>query len=138
VVPRADRPHANEAITSDASALALATCDPDSRDANAPAAPRSLGCGSWTGPPVALTATPVPVAGTRPGVLAGRGALAAAAAGELGDLGRNGGLHQQLRTEPRHLLQHYRQLPTRSKQLIDTAMDARDRRFRAQVRAESP
>jgi len=42
-----------------------------------------------------------------------------------------GGLHQLLRTEPRHLLQDYPQLLIRSKHLVDVATDARYRRIGA-------
>jgi hypothetical protein len=54
---RTDRPRTNEAITSDSSAFVFVTCDPNSRDANAPAVPRSFGLDSLTGPAVVLTVT---------------------------------------------------------------------------------
>jgi hypothetical protein len=54
---RTDRPRTNEAITSDSSAFVLVTCDPNSRDANAPAVPRNFGLDSLTGPAVVLTVT---------------------------------------------------------------------------------
>ena len=67
---------------------------------------------------------PVPVAGPRPGVRARRGPLVAVAAEELGDLGFQSGLHQQLRAEPGDIFQDLRQLPARGKQLIDMVADA--------------
>ena len=54
---RTDRPRTNEAITSDSSAFVLVTWAPNSRDANAPAVPRSFGRASCTGPAVVLTVT---------------------------------------------------------------------------------
>jgi hypothetical protein len=54
---RTGRPRRKEAITSVSSAFALATCDPNSRDANASVAPRSFGRDSCTGPAVVLTVT---------------------------------------------------------------------------------
>jgi len=58
---------------------------------------------------------PVPVAETRPGMLAVRRPLVAVAAEELRDLSLQRGLHQQLRAEPRDLLKDLRKLLTRSK-----------------------
>ena len=107
---RTDRPRTNEAITSDSSALVLVTCAPNRRDANASVVPRSLGRAKVTGPAVVLTVTsryPLRDPGGRP---ARRGPLVAVAAEELGHLGLQRGLHQQLRAEPGHLLQDLRQL----------------------------
>src|SRR5205814_4113644 len=67
---------------------------------------------------------PVAVAGAGPGVLGRRGPLVTVTAEELGDLGFESGLHQQLRAEAGHLLQDLRQRPALSKQLIDVATDA--------------
>ena len=72
---------------------------------------------------------PVPVTGTRPGILAGRGPLVTVPAEELGDLGFEGGLHQQLRAEPGDLLQDLRQRPVLGEQLIDVAADTVGRRY---------
>jgi hypothetical protein len=52
---------------------------------------------------------PVPVAGTRPGISAGRGPLVAVTAGELSDLSLEGSLHQQLHAEPGDIFQDLRQ-----------------------------
>ena len=67
---------------------------------------------------------PVPVPRAGPGILAGRGPLVAVAAEELGDLGLQRGLHQQLRAEPGDLLQDLRQMLVLSEQLVDVAADA--------------
>ena len=72
---------------------------------------------------------PVPVTGTRPGIFGQRGRGVAVPAEELGDLGFQGGLHQQLRAEPGHLLQDLRQRPVRGEQLIDVAVDTVGRRY---------
>src|SRR5205085_5564595 len=83
-----------------------------------------------TGPAVVLSVTSLyPLRDPRPGVLAGCRPLVALAAEELGDLGFQGGLHQQLRAEPGHLLQDLRQLPARSEQLVDVAVDALGRGY---------
>jgi len=66
---------------------------------------------------------PVPVARSGPGVLAGGGPLVAVAAQELGDLGFQRRLHQQLRAEPGDLLQDLRQRAILGEQLIDVAAD---------------
>jgi hypothetical protein len=52
---------------------------------------------------------PIPVARPGPGVLADRGPLIVVPAEELGDLGLQRRLHQQLRAEPGHILQDLRQ-----------------------------
>ena len=72
---------------------------------------------------------PVPVAGPGPGVLAGRRPLVAIAAGELGDLGLQGGLHQQLRAEPGDLLQDLRKRLVLGEQLIDVVADTVSRGY---------
>ena len=56
------------------------------------------------------------------GILAGRGALVAVPAEELGDLGLQRGLHQQLRAEPGDVLQDLRKLLVLSEQLINVAI----------------
>ncbi len=66
---------------------------------------------------------PVAVAAARPDSLAGLGPLIAVPAGELGDLGLQRGLHQQLRAEPGHVLQNLRQRPAPGEQLIDMVAD---------------
>jgi hypothetical protein len=72
---------------------------------------------------------PVPVTRTRPGILGARGPGVPVAAEELGDLGLQGGLHQQLGAEPGHLLQDLRQRPVSSEQLIDVATDTVGRQY---------
>ena len=73
--------------------------------------PRSFGRASCTGPAVVLTVTSrYPFRDPGRASLAGRGPLVAVAAEELGDLGLQRGLHQQLRAEPGDLLQDLRQL----------------------------
>jgi hypothetical protein len=72
---------------------------------------------------------PVPVAGPRPGILASRGPLVTVTAKELGDLGLKSSLHQQLGTEPGHLLQDLRQRTAVSEQLIDVVADTVSRRY---------
>src|SRR5512135_3885083 len=54
---RTDRPRTNEAITSVSRALALVTCAPNRREANASLVPRSLGRARATGPAVVLKVT---------------------------------------------------------------------------------
>jgi hypothetical protein len=66
---------------------------------------------------------PVPVTRTRPGIVAGRGPLVPVTAEELGDLGLQRGLHQQLCAEPGHVFQDLRQLLVLSEQLVDVAAD---------------
>jgi hypothetical protein len=46
---------------------------------------------------------------------------------KLGDLGLDGGLHQQAHPEPGHLLQHLAQLPLRAEQVVYLRADALDR-----------
>jgi hypothetical protein len=72
---------------------------------------------------------PVAVTGTGAGVPGRRGAGVTVPSEELGDLGLEGGLHQQLRAEPGHLLQDLRQRPALSKQIIDVAADTVGRRY---------
>ena len=72
---------------------------------------------------------PVAVPGPRAGILAGRGPLVAVPSQELGDLGLQGGLHQQLRPEPGHLLQDLWQRTVSSEQLVDVAVDTVGRRY---------
>jgi hypothetical protein len=72
---------------------------------------------------------PVAVTRTGPGVFGQLGAGVAAPAEELGDLGLEGGLHQQLRAEPGHLLQDLRQRPVLGEQAIDVAVDTVGRRY---------
>src|SRR5437660_1105368 len=64
-----------------------------------------------------------------PGIGGTRGTGVPVAAEELGDLRFQGGLHQQLRAEPRHLLQDLRQRPVSSEQLIDVVADTVNRRY---------
>ena len=71
---------------------------------------------------------PVPVPRPGPGIAAGRGALVTVPAEELRHLGLQGGLHQQLRAEPGHLLQHLRQRTILGEQLIDVVADTVSRR----------
>ena len=86
--------------------------------------PRSFGPGQGHRPGGRLDAHfPVPVTGPGSGVLAGRGPLVAIAAGELGDLGLQGGLHQQLRAEPGDLLQDLRKRLVLGEQFIDMVAD---------------
>ncbi len=72
---------------------------------------------------------PVPVTAAGPGTGAGRGPLVAVPAQELGDLGLQRGLHQQLRAEPGHFLQDLRQRTAVSEQLINVATDTVGRRY---------
>jgi hypothetical protein len=72
---------------------------------------------------------PVAVTAARPGVLAGAGPLVAVPAEELGDLGSQRGLHQQLCAKPGHLLQDLRQRPVSSEQIVDVAADTLSRRY---------
>jgi hypothetical protein len=72
---------------------------------------------------------PVPVAEPGPGIVGTRGTGVPVVAEELGDLRFQGGLHQQLRAEPGHLLQDLRQRPVSSEQLIDVVADTVGRRY---------
>jgi len=72
---------------------------------------------------------PVAVAAPGPGIFGRRGAGVPVAAEELGDLGFQGGLHQQLGAEPGHLLQDLRQRPVRTKQLVNVVADTVSRRY---------
>src|SRR5205823_10901942 len=72
---------------------------------------------------------PVPVPGTWAGIVAGRGPLVPVAAEELGDLGFEGGLHQQLRAEPGDVFQDLRELLILGEQLIDVAADTVSRGY---------
>jgi len=67
---------------------------------------------------------PVAVAAARTRVLRQPSTGITVAAQELGDLGLQGCLHQQLRAEPGHLLQDLRQRPILSEQVVDLGMDA--------------
>ncbi len=121
---RTDRPRTNEAITNDSKALVFVTCLPNSRDANAAVVPRSFGRSSVTGPAVVFTVTgrnPLRDPGRASGC---RGRpLVAVPAQELAHLGLQGGLHQQLRAEPGHLLQDLRQRTVPGEQGIDPGVD---------------
>ena len=64
-----------------------------------------------------------------PGIVAGGGPLVTVPAEELGDLGFQGGLHQQLGAETGHFLQDLRQRPVLGEQLIDVATDTVGRRY---------
>ena len=109
--------------------MVLVTWLPNSRDANASVVPRSFGRASPTGPAGLDGHFPVPVAGTRPPIPAGRGPLVAVAAEKLGDLCFEGGLHQQLGAEAGDLLQDLWQRPAVSEQLIDVVADTVSRRY---------
>jgi len=69
------------------------------------------------------------VAGTGTGIIAGGGPLIAVPAEELGDLGLQRGLHQQLRAEPGNVFQDLRQSLVLSEQLVDVAADTVGRRY---------
>jgi hypothetical protein len=72
---------------------------------------------------------PVPVPGSTPGIGAASGPLVAVAAQELGDLGFQRGLHQQLRAEAGDLLQDLRQRTVTGEQLIDVVADTVSGRY---------
>jgi hypothetical protein len=72
---------------------------------------------------------PVAVTRTGTGVFGDRGTGIPVPAGELGDLGFQRGLHQQLRAEPGDLLQDLRQRPVSGEQVIDMAVDTVGRRY---------
>src|SRR5258708_38594148 len=72
---------------------------------------------------------PVAVTGTGPGVPGPRGARVAVPAEELGDLGLESSLQQQLRAEAGRLLQDRRQRPVPGEQIIDVAADTVGRRY---------
>ena len=72
---------------------------------------------------------PVPVAGPGTGILAGYGPLVTVTAEELGDLGLQRSLHQQLRAEPGHVFQDLRNLPVLAKQLVDPGADTVSRGY---------
>jgi hypothetical protein len=72
---------------------------------------------------------PVPVAGTGTGILAGRGTLVAVTAEELGHLGLQRGLHQQLRAEPGNIFQDLRQCPVLTEQVVDPGADTLGRGY---------
>jgi hypothetical protein len=77
-----------------------------------------------TGPVVVLT-----VVGQWPLRLPGPEAIAvdvALPAQELGDLGLDGGLHQQAHAEARHLLQHDAAVTVRAEQFVDLGADELD------------
>ncbi|APT09591.1 hypothetical protein AN931_26940 [Mycobacterium intracellulare subsp. chimaera] len=59
----------------------------------------------------------------------GRGALVAVTAEELGHLGLQRGLHQQLCAEPGHLLQNLGQLTIGCEQLVDLGANTISRRY---------
>jgi hypothetical protein len=72
-----------------------------------------------------------PIAIARPGLRIRRGGapLVAIAAQELGYLGLQCGLHQQLRTQPGHLLKDLGQLTIRGEQLVDLGANTIGRRY---------
>jgi len=72
---------------------------------------------------------PVPVTAPGPGTGAGSTPLIALPAQELSDLGFQRGLHQQLGTQPRNLLQDLRQRAILGEQLIDVVADTVGRRY---------
>src|ERR1035441_10242068 len=125
---RTDRPRMKEAITRLSSAFVLVTCAPNSREANAAVVPRSSGRADRTGGGLHRH-LPEPVAAPGPDIPAGGGPLVAVTAQELGDLGLQRGLHQQLRAEPGHVLQNLRQRPALGEQLIDMVADTVSRRY---------
>ena len=65
---------------------------------------------------------PVAAAGTRSLAMG-----VALPAQELGDLGLDGGLHQQAHPEPGHLFEHLAELTLRGEQVVDVSADALDR-----------
>jgi hypothetical protein len=71
----------------------------------------------------------ISVTGTGTSIVAGCGPLVAVAAEELGDLGLQRGLHQQLRAEPGHLFQDLRKLPVLAEQLVDPGADTVSRGY---------
>ena len=133
----ADRQAADEGRDDqDSRALVLVTWLPNRREANASVVPRSFGRASATGPAVVLTVTsryPLREPGRASSVSRGPGVTVPAQ--ELGDLGFQGGLHQQLGAEPGDLLQDLRQRPVVSEQLIDVATDTVSRRYSDVARA---
>ena len=72
---------------------------------------------------------PVAVTAAGPGVLGQRGPGIPVTAEELGDLGLEGGLHQQLRAEPGDILEDLGQRPILGEQIIDVAADTVGRRY---------
>jgi hypothetical protein len=84
----------------------LVTCVPNSREANNSAVPRSFGRASATGPGGRLDRhLPVPITRSGPRIAGQRRTRITVPAEELGDLGLQRRLHQQLRAEPGDLLQ---------------------------------
>jgi hypothetical protein len=71
---------------------------------------------------------PVAVTRTAPGLPGRRGTGVTVPAEELGDLGLESSLHQQLRAEPGRLLQDLRQRPVLGEQVIDVAANTAGRR----------
>src|SRR5215212_11811773 len=98
---RTDRPRTKPAMTRDSRALVRHTPTPSSREAKASSVPRSLGRSMVTGPVVVLM-----VVGQWPLRLPGRARSPWASRSrpeELGDLGLDGGLHEQAHAEAGHL-----------------------------------